>query len=87
MEGLAAALKALASAAERESAPVAPAIIVLAQQAANEAASPAPDASRLERLMVGTAAIVQGIASLGPAWTAVATEAAKFGLRLALPGQ
>jgi len=60
MEDLAAALKALAAAAERESTAVAPAIIVLADQAAAEAASPTPDLSRLERLILGTAAVVQG---------------------------
>ena len=87
MDELATALRALAAAAEQESAAVAPAIIALADQAAAEAASPTPDLSRLERLILGAAAVVQGIASLGPAWTAVTTEAGKFGLRLVLPGQ
>lgn len=86
MEDLATALRELAAAAQRESASTRLAIVALADQAAAEASSRAPDISLLGRLLIGTAAVVQGIASLGPAWTAVTTEAARLGLHVALPG-
>jgi AbiTii-like protein len=86
MEDLTMALRELTAAAERESVSTRLAVIALADQAAAEASSQAPDISLLERLLVGTAAFVQSIASLGPAWTAVTTEAARLGLHVALPG-
>lgn len=86
MAQLAHALRALARTAEGEANPTAVAVSAIAHRAANEASSSTPEVSRLERLILGTAAVVQGVASLGPAWSAVTTEAAKLGLKLALPG-
>jgi plasmid stability protein len=85
MEPLARALQALSNLAASVEDPGGVLVAVSAERAAI-AASSQPNVTLVERLVAGMSSVVQGIAALGPAWTAVTTEAVKLGLNVGLPG-
>jgi hypothetical protein len=55
-------------------------VAAAAERAVTAAGSARPNITLVERLIGGMSALVQGIGALGPAWTAVTTEAARLGL-------